>query len=172
MSAAKRNELELKLRQCARELESYDVARLWKWEVPVRIKSGKDQCPGCSRFFQTTQALFTRATGADFFGYTASGRVILIECKETKIDRLPLGEGGLKAHQFIHLADCDRANGIALLVWRRKEEVAVIGIDVIKWLTTNRKSIPWGRIPQKFVKPWDCDPKELLEPHLRCRVGV
>jgi len=162
------NQLELKIAEAGRALEASDVARLWKWEVPVRIRTERTQCPKCSASYPVSQALFTRPTGADFFGYTSSARAILIECKMLNKTSLPLGETGLKAHQFIHLRDCHNAGGIALLVWQQYDATAVIDMDIVQSLSEGRKSIPWKDIPTKFIKFPNTEPKKLLEPYLHC----
>jgi hypothetical protein len=86
-------------------------------------------------------------TPADFVGFSAIGRVILVECKECQRPSLPLSKQGLKPHQQLALQECGRAGGIALLLWKRGEEIAVLDHDMIRVLGRDRRSIPWRAVP-------------------------
>jgi len=109
-------------------------------------------------------------TPCDFFGYTRTGRAILIECKEVARSALPIGAApGLAVHQWNALSDAGRANCIALICWLHKGVLATIDIDMARELSRGRRSIPWGKIEKKFLHP---DPKpsrclEFLEPFVR-----
>lgn len=109
-------------------------------------------------------------TPCDFFGYTRDGRAILIECKEVARLSLPVGKApGLAPHQWNALCDAGRANCIALICWMRKGVLATIDIDMAVALSKDRASIPWRKIPKKFLheepKPSRC--LGLLEPFVR-----
>lgn len=93
-------------------------------------------------------------TPCDFFGYTSSGRAILIEAKKVRATSLKIGgKPGLAPHQWAELDDANRANAIALIAWQNGAEVAVISMDqAIVW-SADRKSIPWRRITEDYVQP-------------------
>ena len=138
------NTLEATIRSTARELANHQIARIWKW--PEALEK----------------------TGCDFFGYTRTARVILIEAKQVTRSTLPIGKSpGLLPHQWIALQECDRAGGIALVAWQRRNEVAVIDVSVVNDLVEGRKSIAWGHIPERFKKNvWETELIEMLDPFL------
>jgi hypothetical protein len=120
--------------------------------------------------FKVPEAFTT--TPCDFFGYTKDGRAILIECKEVARLSLPIGKSpGLAPHQFNALRDAGRANCIALVCWLRKGVLATIDIDMVVALSKDRRSIPWRKIPKRFLhedpKPSGC--LALLEPFIRAK---
>ncbi len=109
-------------------------------------------------------------TPCDFFGYTSTGRAILIEAKEVQRASLPIGvKPGLLPHQWNALCDANRANCIALICWMRKGALATIDVDMAIELSKDRRSIPWKEIPKRFLhtdpRPSTC--LELLEPFVR-----
>jgi len=109
-------------------------------------------------------------TPCDFFGYTRTGRAILIECKEVKRSSLPIGtSNGLRLHQWNALRDAGRANCIALICWLNDGVLATIDIDMAVALSRDRRSIPWKDIPEKFLhqSPTPSDCLTLLEPFVR-----
>lgn len=99
-------------------------------------------------------------TPVDFFGYTASGRAILIEAKMVDRLSLPIGtSNGFRPHQWNELLDANRANCIALIAWMRKGIVAVIDMDQALSYSEGRRSIPWKSIPvecHRSKSPSDC----------------
>ena len=109
-------------------------------------------------------------TPCDFFGYTRTGRAILIEAKEVQRSSLPIGNSpGLATHQWNALCDAGRANCIALICWMREGVIATIDIDMAIELARGRRSVPWKAIPKKFLHP-DSTPAscfKLLEPFVR-----
>ena len=109
-------------------------------------------------------------TPCDFFGYSRMGRAILIECKEVQRPSLPIGTApGLAPHQWNALRDAGRANCIALICWMREGILATIDIDMAVELSRDRRSIPWEKIPAKFLHPNPIPASclELLEPFVR-----
>jgi len=151
------------IRRVGRNLEAHDVAKLWKWPEEKRIQTVPTRCPSCSAWIKGKALQHTEKTGCDFFGYTRSGRVILIECKETDKPRLVLGATGLKPHQFYALYDAHRAGGIALLAWLHDDLVGVLDVDMIQEISHGRKSIPWKPIPDRF-KHLEVEFDSMLEP--------
>ncbi len=135
------NRLELVIRKTvADQLHADQVARIFK--VPEELQQ----------------------TPCDFFGYTASGRAILIEAKMVSSRvALPInGSPGLAKHQWNELGDANRANAIALIAWARKDKVAVISYDQAHAYSEKilRKSIPWGSIPNDYKR--DFRPSEVV----------
>lgn len=125
------NTLESLLRKAGRELADYQVARFFK--IPEEL----------------TQ------TPCDFFGYTASGRAILIEAKMVTRPRLPIGtSNGLQPHQWNELCDAHRAGAIALIAWKLGNEVAVIDPAMAIEISKGSRSIPWVGIPHQFIRPF------------------
>jgi hypothetical protein len=124
------NKLEILLRKAGRELADYQVARFFK--VPEEM----------------TQ------TPVDFFGYTSIGRAILIEAKMVERTALPVGSPpGLAPHQWNELADANRAGALALICWARRDICATITFDVAAKLCEDRRSIPWEKIEERFLRP-------------------
>lgn len=109
-------------------------------------------------------------TPCDFFGYTRTGRAILIECKEVQRPSLPIGTApGLAPHQWNALRDAGRADCIALICWMREGILATIDIHMAAAFSRGRRSIPWKEIPERFLHP-NPNPSgclELLEPFVR-----
>ena len=109
-------------------------------------------------------------TPCDFFGYTRTGRAILIECKEVERESLPIGSApGLAPHQWNALRDAGRAGCIALICWVRNGVLATIDIDMAIAFSRDRRSIPWKKIQKRFLHPnlshGGC--LEILEPFVR-----
>jgi len=121
------NKLECVLRKAGRELADYQVARFWKFPEEMQ------------------------QTPCDFMGFTAHGRVILIEAKMVNRTALPIGTSpGLLPHQFNALDSCNRAGGIAIVCWSRGDTCAVLSFDQVLALSKDRRSIPWVGIEEKF----------------------
>lgn len=131
------NRLEQKMREVARLLEEKQRAKLWKMPNDLRITS-------------SGEAVYGDKGPADFIGHTASGRCVFIECKDIQATALSLGSRGIKPHQWIALAELDRSGGIGLVVWARREEIAVLTVDMVRSLTRGRKSISWRAIPEEW----------------------
>ncbi len=141
--------LETLLRHTGRMLAEHQVAYLFK--VPEELTT----------------------TPCDFFGYTRHGRAILLEAKEVSSrPSLPIGcEPGLSKHQWNALRDAGRANCIALICWLYEGVLATIDIDMAVELSHDRRSIPWRKIPERFLHP---EPKpstclEILEPFIKAK---
>lgn len=164
LAAGKR--LEGLVRKAAKDLEGRDIARIWQWPEAVALQREAQQCPQCRGWNEGFALLYREKNGCDFFGYTREARAILIECKEANKPRLDIGEKGLKPHQLIALRDGHRAGAIALLVWRRGDEIAVLDPDMIEMFSAGRKSIPWNAVPERFVKQASAEPGTLLWPWL------
>ena len=121
------NKLETVIRHAGRRLAEHQVARLFK--VPEDMVG----------------------TPCDFFGYTASGRAILLEAKMVKRTSLPINvKPGLLPHQWNELLDANRANALALIAWANGGEVAIISTDQAVFFSMGRKSIPWDMIPDDY----------------------
>lgn len=124
------NRLEILLRKAGRELADHQIARFFK--VP-------------EEFAQTP---------CDFFGYTAIGRAILIEAKMVERTALPISaEPGLSPHQWCELADANRAGALSLICWARGGVCAALSFDLAAKLAEDRRSIPWGKIENKYLRP-------------------
>lgn len=141
--AEKMNYLELRVQYVANLMHSHQVARLFKIPNDIRLADGEVTHGG--------------QTPCDFMGWTITGRAIAVECKMFKQSSLPVGKGGLKAHQLIAITECHKAGGVGLLVWQRGEEIAIIDPDQIATYSRSRKSIPWKSIPDKFKRPMDVE---------------
>lgn len=137
------NALERRVRIVANALHEHQIARLHK--IPNDMKIVGDQ------------AVHGEQTPADFIGWTATGRVIVIECKMTKDPSLQIGGKGLKPHQLIALQEAHNSGGLGLLVWQHDEEIAVIDADQVKLYSKFRKSIPWKAIPENFRRGLDVE---------------
>jgi len=123
-------ELERLLRKAGRELPHYQVARFWK--IPEEMSQ----------------------TPCDFMGFNAHGRVILIEAKQVRRVSLPINaKPGLLPHQFGALDECNRAGGIALVCWAVGGVCATLSWDVVLELSRERRSIPWRKIEERFLRP-------------------
>lgn len=128
------NRLETIVRRVGRELEDQQRAKFWKLPNDLRITS-------------SGEAVWGEKGPADFFGHTISGRAVFIECKDIKGATLSMGTRGIKAHQWIALAELTRCGGIGLVIWAHHEEVAVLGTDLVYSLARGRKSVSWKAIP-------------------------
>lgn len=134
--------LERQLRKAGRELADYQIARFFK--VPEELQQ----------------------TPCDFFGYTRDGRAILVEAKSVNRSCLPIGKSpGLAPHQWAELWNANRANALALICWARGSRCAVLSMDMALEFSKERKSIPWNKIPERFIHEID-DHLSLLEPFL------
>lgn len=126
------NKLELILRAAGRDLANAQIARFFK--VPEEMT----QSP------------------ADFFGYTASGRAILIEAKYVHSTSLPIGNNsnGLQPHQWNELLDANRAGALALIAWGQHDVVKTISMDMAIALSEGkgRKSIAWKDIEDRYAR--------------------
>ena len=124
------NALELLLRKAGRELADYQVARIFK--VPEEMQQ----------------------TPCDFFGYTPIGRAILIEAKQINATSLKIGSNpGLSIHQWNELEAANKAGALSLICWARGDECATLSFDLAAKLAEGRRSIPWGKIEKKFLRP-------------------
>jgi penicillin-binding protein-related factor A (putative recombinase) len=157
--------LEAIVRKAAKSLSDRQIARIHRWAEAKETKLIPSRCR-CGNVSSTLAVIHTEAPGADFWGYTVAGRVILIECKENGTASLPIGGTGLKPHQAAALLEAHRAGGIALLAWYRKDEIAVIDVDLIRSLTKDRRSIPWKEIPPQYIHR-DDEIDSLFTPYLR-----
>jgi penicillin-binding protein-related factor A (putative recombinase) len=156
--------LESIVRKAARSLADRDIARIYRWPEAKATKMIPSRC-ACGRVEVTMSVVHTEAPGADFWGFTTSGRVVMIECKESGKPSLPMGEAGLKSHQRLALMEVHAAGGIALLAWYRLKQIAVIDMDIVARLTKGRKSLPWKEIPEEFIHQ-ESDVDGLLSPYL------
>lgn len=116
------NSLELKLRKIGRSLADKQICRFWK--VPEEM----------------------RETPCDFFGYTRTGRAILIEAKMVNRPRLPIGcSPGLSKNQWNELCDAERAGAIVIVVWERYGCINCMEPKTIRSLANGKKSVPWNK---------------------------
>lgn len=170
----KGGKLESMIRAIARGLEVAQVAKLHPWPVPTVLQQEASMCEKCGSHAPINRLIYTTRTGSDFFGWTASGRVILVEAKENAKATLPIGSKsghGLKRHQLLELQDCHRAGGLALIVWKHGDNVAVFDLDVLKRIGSG-KSIRWTEIPDALKKSMDADATNFFEPYLRVSRAV
>lgn len=83
-------------------------------------------------------------TPCDFFGHTAHGRAIMMECKQVNRTSLPIHDApGLAPHQWLHLRQGAACGVHAFIIWRRRQETAVLKIPAAVLLSEGRASIPW-----------------------------
>lgn len=151
------SELERLIRKAAKSLREYQVATMWKIPNDLRITG-------------SGLATYADEQPADFIGHTTTGRVIMVEAKQHKGDRLPLySKGGITPYQWTSLLECHKAGGIALIVWQRGDEVATLDMDMVQALATDRRSIAWKKIQKSFCHPATTDTAHLtiFEPHLK-----
>lgn len=137
--------LEKILRKIGWDLADYQVGRFYK--IPEEFQQ----------------------TPCDFMGHTSGGRAILIEAKQVARTSLPVGgtSNGLKNHQWSALQEAHRAGCIALLCWARYDWVATIDVDQIIAYSAGRKSVPWDKIPDRYIHSLhDLNPFSILEPFL------
>jgi len=142
------NKLELLLRKAGRELADYQVARFWKFPDEMQ------------------------QTPCDFMGFTAHGRVVMIEAKLVNRMSLPINKSpGLLPHQFNALEACNRADGLALVCWGRGDVCATLSFDMVLELSHDRRSIPWHKIEERFLRSMRGEraPIELLDHWLPIR---
>lgn len=110
--------LEALVSRTAQHLARENIARIWKWPEPVYLQRRMIPCPGCGIQLDVLEGSHSAKTGFDFFGYTAAGRVVAIECKEG------YQKASLKIpeHQAQALQEVGRVGGFALLIWSRGTE--------------------------------------------------
>lgn len=149
------NALEKKVRKIADELHEHQVLRLYK--IPNDIKIAGDQL------------IHGDQVPADFIGFTATARAMLVECKITSRGRLDLSKKGLKPHQLQAILEVQRAGGLGLVVWQFEERIAVIDADQVRSYSEGRRSIPWQAIPYRYKKTVVSNPLTFFEPHVSCR---
>lgn len=126
------NKLETMMRQVGRELRDLQVA--WIFKVPEEMQQ----------------------TPCDFFGYTRTGRAILLECKMVQRASLPIGNSpGLSPHQWMELEEAHRAGAMSMIAWARGEEVAVFRFSLANELLGDRRSIRWDHIPPQWKRTFD-----------------
>jgi hypothetical protein len=155
LSAGK--ELERLIRKAAKSLREYQVATLWKLPNDFRLIKGRE-------------FIFGEEQPADFIGHTRTGRVIMIEAKQHKSDRLQLYcKSGVTPYQWTSLLECHKAGGIALIVWQRGEEIATFDMDIAIALSKDRRSIPFRKIQKRFCHSATDDTAHLtmFEPYLK-----
>jgi len=146
------NALESHIRKIARDLHDLQLARLYKIPNDIKVIDGR--------------ILHAEQTPVDFIGFTAAGRVILLECKMRKATSLSLGPQGLKAHQRLAINEAHKAGGLGLLAWMNDGEIAMIDAGQVKAYGEGRKSITWKSIPPKFKHPVNEEPIRLFWPFL------
>lgn len=125
------NKLETMLRQVGRELRDLQVA--WIFKVPEEMQQ----------------------TPCDFFGYTRTGRAILIECKMVRSTSLKVcGQPGLSAHQWMELEEAHRAGAVSLIAWAAGGSVAVFPWQEAAAAAEGRRSIRWVDVPSWSKQPF------------------
>lgn len=149
------NSLESLVKSVARVLHESQIARLYKIPNDIKLVGG--------------QVIHGEQTPADFMGFTASGRVMVVECKICKGTSLPLGKSGLKPHQLIAITEAHRSGGLGLLVWQQGDTVAVIDAGMVKTMIGERKSLPWKVIPPRYKKRANVEPLRFFWPFLPIR---
>jgi penicillin-binding protein-related factor A (putative recombinase) len=110
--------LEALVSKTATFLAREGIARIWKWPEPVFLQKRLIHCPSCGTQQEVLEGSHSAKTGFDFFGYTSSGRVVAIECKEgyqKPTIRIP-------EHQAMALKEVSRVGGYAFLIWSRGTE--------------------------------------------------
>jgi len=147
VSKSKGSELERMVRAILKDLQSRQLCYLWKLPTDLRL-TRNGLMPG-------------DPMPADFMGWRADGKVVLLECKDVDRGTLPLGRApGLTPFQLqaAHMAQC--SNVEYLLLWRRRDEFVIIslygdlvGDEVI--------SIPWKDLPPNHVHPMASLPQVL-----------
>jgi penicillin-binding protein-related factor A (putative recombinase) len=114
--------LELRLREVFRQLYDQQVAFVFK--VPEALQQ----------------------TPCDFFGFTVSGRAILIEAKQVTRDRLPLGtSNGLAPHQVTALQQASACGAFSIVVWQHEDMIMPLHWREVVSLSEGMKSIPLKR---------------------------
>lgn len=118
------NKLETMMRQVGRELRDLQVA--WIFKVPEEMQQ----------------------TPCDFFGYTRTGRAILLECKMVRSTSLKVGNSpGLSPHQWMELEEAHRAGAVSLIAWAAGGSVAVFPWHEAANAAEGRRSIRWADVP-------------------------
>jgi penicillin-binding protein-related factor A (putative recombinase) len=163
--SGKGKRLEAIVRKATKSLADRDIARIYRIHEGKATKMIPSRC-ACGRVEVTMSVVHTEESPADFWGFTTTGRAILVECKECGNPSLPLSPSGLKVHQRLALMEVHSAGGVALLVWQRRRQIAVIDMDILERISRGRKSIPWADIPAEFIHPED-DVDGLLSPYLQ-----
>jgi penicillin-binding protein-related factor A (putative recombinase) len=110
--------LEALVSKTATHLAREGIARIWKWPEPVFLQKRLIHCPTCGTQQEVLEGSHSAKTGFDFFGYTSSGRVVAIECKEgyqKPTIRIP-------EHQAMALKEVLRVGGFAFLIWSKGTE--------------------------------------------------
>ncbi len=132
------NQLESNVRALSRAL--YNERRAFLFKVPEEMSQ----------------------TPCDFFGWSPAGRAIAIECKQVNRPSLPIGtSNGLQAHQWNALELAHHCGGIAILIWQRGLDVAVLRFDYLAALAEGRKSIQWPPLDH-FATSWEDRLRALL----------
>lgn len=147
------NPLEKHVKKIARVLHDRQLLRLYK--IPNDMKIAGDQL------------IYGEQQPCDFFGFTAAGRAILLECKMTSRPSLALQKPGLRPHQLRALLEAHRAEALGLVAWMFHAEIAVIDIAQVIAYSEGRKSVPWSAIPKLYKKPIRSDPIRFFEPFVR-----
>jgi hypothetical protein len=154
------NALETHVRKVSRALHDAQVCRLYKIPNDRKMVDG--------------QLIHAEQGPGDFWGFTATGRVILLECKMCKLPSLPLGPRGLKPHQVRALREVHAAGGLALVAWQRGDVVAVFDYGFVGLVSHGRKSVPWRDLDDgkgfgfpEYLHPLTEDPLQFFSPFLR-----
>lgn len=145
--------LEALLRKTGETLSNFQIARIHQWPTRQIAQRAPVVCPHCGNESSGWTALFVEKTGYDFFGFTSRGRYIAIEAKEGVRDRLPVfvQKGhGVKMHQMLALAEVHRTGGIAMVVWKKEDRIAVIPASLID---EDAKSIRWTDV-HAYEQKW------------------
>ncbi len=153
--------LERLIRKAAQALCDYQVAKLWKLPTDLRMTSS-----GIMTFGEEQPA--------DFLGHTVTGRAVMVEAKMHNESRLPVGShSGVTSYQWTSLLECHKAMGLALIVWQRGDEIATFDMDIAVELSKDRRSIPWGKIPKRFLHSAESPSVHLdmFEPYLLIMKG-
>jgi hypothetical protein len=138
------NKLEIELRRIGRSLADKQICRFWK--VPEEMQQ----------------------TPCDFFGYTNTGRAILIEAKMAQRNHLPIVKAGKKGtgisdHQLQEIREARNAGAVAFFVWMKGEECAIFYPSIIM---DEDKSVLWSRFsPIPFEKLEDYLAKHISALH-------
>jgi hypothetical protein len=139
------NKLEIELRRIGRSLADKQICRFWK--VPEEMQQ----------------------TPCDFFGYTRTGRAILIEAKMAKRNHLPIVKAGKKGtgishHQLQEMKEADKAGAIAFFVWMNGANVDIIAPREI---LPYAKSVAW-KPESKFSGLEDLLAKSIASWNVQC----
>ena len=141
------------------------MARIYPWPVPMVEAKVPWTCPTCRSVSSSTAIRFASRTGFDFFGFSASGRFIAIEAKESDAAYLPLGVEsghGVKVHQLRALREVDRAGGIAVVIWQHQGHIVPLGVSLL-----TGGSIAWKNVSM-HSRGYDGEEgiSGMLHPHL------